>query len=133
MADGRWPISEGPGGQRSLRSEHTEMRYRDFAVTAMLVTVLGLGACGKKKPPVARPMPPPANTGATGGTTPTPPTPVPETSPIPPEPKISEDPLSSGDLDVINKNSPFQPVFFALDSFDVDATAQQALTTNAGL
>ena len=40
--------------------------------------------------------------------------PVPETEPIPPEP-IASDPLTATDLDAINKNSPFQPVFFLLD------------------
>ena len=114
-------------------SEWSEMRQRQFAVIALLVVVLGAGACGKKKPPVARPMPTPATTGGTttANPPPAPPTPVPDTTPIPPEPRISDDPLVSGDLDVINKNSPFQPVFFFLDSFDVAGDAQKALTANA--
>jgi peptidoglycan-associated lipoprotein len=106
------------------------MRHTQFAVIAVLVAVLGAGACGKKKPPVARPMPPPAGTGTTSKP-PAPPTPVPDTTPIPPEPRITDDPLMSGDLDVINKNSPFQPVFFALDSFEIEGPAQAALSTNA--
>jgi peptidoglycan-associated lipoprotein len=110
------------------------MRQTQFAVIAVLVMALGAGACGKKKPPVARPMPPPPSTGTTTtAPPPAPPTPVPDTTPIPPEPRITDDPLVSGDLDIINKNSPFQPVFFPLDSFEVDGTAQQALSTNAGL
>ena len=51
---------------------------------------------------------------------------------MPPEP-ISSDTLTSSDIDVINKNSPFQPVFYPLDSFEVDGTGQQALNTNAGI
>jgi peptidoglycan-associated lipoprotein len=39
----------------------------------------------------------------------------------------------SKDIDEINKNSPFQPVFFALDKSDVDATGQEALNKNAGI
>jgi len=95
-----------------------------------------VGACGKKKPPVARPVPPAPTAG--GGTTqpanrpPAPPEPVPDTTAIPPEPAIKDD-LLTGDLDAINKNSPFQPVFFPLDGFEVDGTGQQALTTNAGI
>src|SRR4051812_11004582 len=108
------------------------MRQTQFAVIAVLVMALGAGACGKKKPPVARPMPPPSGSGTTTtAPPPAPPTPVPDTTPIPPEPKITDDPLVSGDLDIINKNSPFQPVFFPLDSFEVDGTAQQALSPNA--
>ena len=108
------------------------MRHTQLAVTMVLVAALGVGACGKKKPPVARPMPPPPNSGGTtSNAPPTPPTPVRDTTPIPPEPKITDDPLASGDLDAINKNSPFQPVFFLLDSFEIDGPAQQALTANA--
>lgn len=107
------------------------MRYTQFAVIAVLVAALGAGACSKKKPPVARPMPPPAGSGTTATPPPAPPTPVPDSTPIPPEPRITDDPLVSGDLDVINKNSPFQPVFFLLDSFEIEGPAQQALTTNA--
>ncbi|HET7698465.1 MAG TPA: peptidoglycan-associated lipoprotein Pal [Vicinamibacterales bacterium] len=107
------------------------MRHTQFAAIALLAAALAAGACGGKKPPVARPMPPPAGSGG-GATNPTPapPTPVPETT-VPPEPKITDDPLVSGDLDAINKNSPFQPVFFSLDSFEIEGPAQQALTANA--
>jgi len=101
-------------------------------IVLILIAALAAGACGKKQPPVARPMPPPAGTGSTtGGAPPAPPTPVRDTTSIPPEPKITDDPLVSGDLDAINKNSPFQPVYFRLDSFEIEGEAQQALTANA--
>ena len=107
------------------------MRHTRFAAL-VLVVALAAAACGKKTPPVARPMPPPAGSGTTtGGAPPAPPTPVREDTTIPPEPKITDDPLVSGDLDAINKNSPFQPVFFLLDSFEIEGPAKQALTTNA--
>jgi peptidoglycan-associated lipoprotein len=110
------------------------MRYSRFAVIALLLAVSAVAACGKKKPPVARPVPP-TTTGTPGdpGRPPGPPEPVPENTVIPREPTITEDPLTSGDLDAINKNSPFQPVFYLLDSFEVDATGQAALNTNAGI
>jgi len=104
-------------------------------VIAILIAAVSVGACGKKKPPVARPLPPPpapTTPSTTATRPPAPPEPVPETSAIPPEPTIKDDPMA-GDLDTINKNSPFQPVFFALDSYEVDGGGQQALTTNAGI
>jgi peptidoglycan-associated lipoprotein len=108
------------------------MRHTQFAVIALLVAAMSVGACGGKKPPVARPMPNPAGAGGNTSTAPpAPPTPVPDTTPVPPEPKLTDDPLVSADLDAINKNSPFQPVFFALDSFEVAGPAQQALSANA--
>ena len=46
---------------------------------------------------------------------------------------MTSDTLAGKDLDEINKNSPFQPVFFALDSFDVDQGGQQALNADADI
>jgi peptidoglycan-associated lipoprotein len=111
------------------------MRHSRIAVITVLMALAMAGACGKKKPPVARPLPtpPPVGGTTTGNRPPAPPEPVPDTTPIPPEPKITDDPLTSGDLDTINKNSPFQPVFFPLDGFEVDGGGQQALNTNAGI
>src|SRR5258708_18735642 len=70
------------------------MRQIHFAAIAILVVSLAAGACGKKKPPVAGPLRPPTTTGGATPTAPRPPAPpdpVPETTRIPPEPKISDD------------------------------------------
>jgi len=108
------------------------MRDTRYVVFCALVTAAVLvGACHKYKPPVARPLPPPPPSSTTGEKPPAPPEPVPETTPIPPEPSITDDSLAGKDLDVINKNSPFQPVFYALDSSELDQAGQQALNGNA--
>ena len=103
-----------------------------LAAAVTLVLAAMVTACGEKKPPVSRPMPPPATQPDTGAGTrpPAPPEPVRETPPVPPEP-IASDTLAASDIDVINKNSPFQPVFFAFDSAEVDAPGQPALNANA--
>jgi peptidoglycan-associated lipoprotein len=102
-------------------------------VSAVLVTIalmVGIGACAKKKPPVAKPIPPPpATSDTTTGPPPKPPEPVRET-PMPPEP-LASDSLTTSDIDLINKNSPFQPVFYEFDSAEVDGEAQKVLNTNA--
>lgn len=41
--------------------------------------------------------------------------------------------MASRSIDELNKQSPFQPVFFALDSEEIDALGQAALQTNAQL
>jgi peptidoglycan-associated lipoprotein len=113
----------------------TRLQIRQVAAATMLVAVsLGSVACGKSKPPVARPPSPPgsaADPSATSGSIPRPPEPVPEPV-VPPEPKI-EDPLKVSDIDKINQNSPFQPVFFAYDSIEIDTAGQQVLNSNAGI
>ena len=111
----------------------TEMTMRRQPALVGLLIVLALGvACAKKKPPVARPAPPPPVMTA-DTRPPAPPTPVVEPTPVPPEPVISETDLGSRDIDQINKNSPFQPVFFAFDSSEIEGVGQQALNTNAEL
>jgi peptidoglycan-associated lipoprotein len=109
------------------------MKQRRNVVVAMMVALTLVGACGKKKPPVARPTtPPPPASSTTAGRPPGPPEPVREAVPVPAEP-IASDNLSSTDIDSLNKNSPFQPVFFALDEDVIDAAGQQSLNHNAEL
>ena len=107
------------------------MMTQKLHLCGVVVMVLVLvGACAKKQPPVARVTPPPPPPSTADSKPPAPPTPVAEPRPVPPEP-VAEDPIASRDIGDINKNSPFQPVFFALDSSDVDTAGQQALNANA--
>jgi peptidoglycan-associated lipoprotein len=108
------------------------MRVRQV-VTAMAVVSLMASACGKKNPPVARPMPPPATTTpAPAARPPAPPEPVSEPTIVPPEP-VKDDAISSASLDDLNRNSPLKPVFFELDSSDLSAAAQKVLDDDAAL
>jgi peptidoglycan-associated lipoprotein len=100
------------------------------AVTLLVVLLALSGACAKKQPPIARPMPPPPPDSTTATPPPEPPEPVQEPGGVPPEP-VPEDSILSGSIDDINRNSPLQPAFFALDSSEIDATAQRALEHNA--
>jgi len=99
-------------------------------VTTMLVVLALAGACAKKQPPVAKPTTPPPDLATDSTRPPGPPEPVSEPLPVPPEPAL-DDPIAGRDIGDINKNSPFQPVFFRFDSSDVDAMGQQALNKNA--
>ncbi len=109
------------------------MMFRRLFVTIALFAALAGGACAKKKPPVARPtMPPPASSSTTGARPPAPPEPVQEPQPVPAEP-IASDTLQSADIDALNRNSPFQPVFYGLDQDTIDDAGQQALNGNATL
>ena len=109
------------------------MQIRRVAVPAVILTMaFTFGACAKSKPPVSRPFPPPpVDPGTPAGLPPRPPEPVVENI-VPTEPRI-EDPLKVSDIDKINQNSPFQPVFFAYDSSEIEAEGQQVLTANAGI
>jgi peptidoglycan-associated lipoprotein len=79
-----------------------------------------------------RPAPPPP-AGTTAGTRPpAPPEPVAEPTIVPPEP-VAEDAIASASLDDLNRNSPLQPLFFALDSSEVSEAGQATLNANAAL
>jgi len=47
------------------------------------------------------------------------------------EPRVTADPLASSAVDEINKNSPLKPVFFALDSDELDDVARAALNEDS--
>jgi peptidoglycan-associated lipoprotein len=101
-------------------------------VLAVVMTVL-VGACAKKQPPVARPMPPPANTGVpTGGTMPPPP-PTPVAEPTITVPPMPDDSIAGKSLDDLNRDSPLKPLFFVLDSSEVSAEGQKVLQDNAAV
>ena len=99
----------------------------------MATTVVALG-CGGKKPPVARPLPPPPPRGAPrrAGRPPGAAAAVAEPTTVPPEP-VRDDAIASASLDELNRNSPLRPVFFALDSSEIDAAARSVLDDNAPL
>lgn len=46
---------------------------------------------------------------------------------------MRDDPIVSGSLDDINKNSPLKPVFFEYDSDELTPAAQKTLEENAGV
>jgi peptidoglycan-associated lipoprotein len=100
----------------------------------MLAASVGVTACGGKKPAVAKPMPPPSDTVATDTSRPpSPPEPAQEPTTIPPEPRLSDEGVSSGSLDELNRNSPLKPVFFEYDSAELAQAGKTALDENAGL
>lgn len=102
-------------------------------VFAVLMTVV-VGACSKKTPPVARPMPPPAANAGTPGDLAPPPPPEPVIEPPVVVPTMPPDDLISGkSLDDLNRDSPLQPLFFVLDSADVSEDGQRVLQENAAI
>jgi peptidoglycan-associated lipoprotein len=57
---------------------------------------------------------------------------VDEPLPVPPEP-IAEDTIGNRTLDDLNRDSPFRPAFFALDSAELDDAGRAVVTANAEL
>lgn len=106
-------------------------RAQSLMVMVVLLSVV-VGACSKKTPPVARPMPPPMSGAETAPPAPPPPpSPVAEPVPVPPMPM--EDTIGSKSLDDLNRDSPLKPLFFGLDRSDVDAEGQVILQANAAV
>jgi peptidoglycan-associated lipoprotein len=107
---------------------------RRSKVALVLLLLCMTAACSRRQlPPIAAPAPvtPPAVTAA-----PPPPQRVDETLPVPPVPPLAEDTVGNralDSLDDLNRNSPFRPVFFALDAADLDDTGRAAAQTNAEL
>jgi peptidoglycan-associated lipoprotein len=114
------------------------MSARLVRLAALFLLIVAVAAaCGRKKPPVARPTPPPPAIGAGTTTPPAPPAPLPEPEPpvasVPVEPAISGTSVdyNARSLDELNRESPLSPVFYAYDSAEVAAEMQSTLQKNA--
>lgn len=107
-------------------------RAKSTIVVCLAMTAMLAVACGEKKPPVARPIPPPPAdlADASGSRPPAPPEPVREPTIVPPEP-VRADTISSNTLDDLNRNSPLKPVFFEYDSSELTAAGKAALDEDA--
>lgn len=102
-----------------------------LTILAVCAVVL-VAACAKRQTPVPAQQPPPAVTSGAGSTaTPPPTTRVDDPLPVPPQPGLSDDRLATLPLDELNKNSPLKPVFFAVDSSDLDEEARAVAAANA--
>jgi peptidoglycan-associated lipoprotein len=107
-------------------------RQELIAVVVTLVAALTVAACGPKKPTL-KPQPAPAATetstpDATTATT----TPQRVDDPLPvPQQPLGEDSITSKPIDDLNRESPLKPVFFGLDSADLDAAGRAVTTANA--
>ncbi len=106
-------------------------RTSQISVGIMLMAALLATSCGRRKPAVPQPTPrsttaPPA----VPAEPPAPPTRVDDALPVPPQP-LAEDAVSNRSLDDLNRDSPLKPVFFGLDSADLDDAGRSVATANA--
>jgi peptidoglycan-associated lipoprotein len=105
-------------------------------MAAVVLVLLGLTAAACRRaqpPPLAQPAPP---TGGGPVTPASPPAPKPTTEalPVPPEPlAIAEDGISARSLDDLNRDSPFKPAYFPLDSAELDDEGRAVVTANAAV
>jgi len=109
--------------------------HRLVRLTLVVTMVCFAAACGKKKAPVLAPTVAPTAEAAPAPAPVAPPAAPREerVAPIPSPPPIREETVSSSSLDDLNRNSPLKPVFFALDSSDIDSAAKSALDADATL
>jgi len=107
---------------------HTLVRF------ALVDSMVAAAACGSKKAPVLAPTATPEAEAPVA--TPAPPVArVTEPPPIPTPAPIREDNVTANtsSLDDLNRNSPLKPVFFALDSADIDPPAKGVLDADAAV
>jgi len=96
------------------------------------VASLALGACAPKKPPVARPLPPPPPTTPEAPPPPAPAAPIAE-KPVVTAPPVVEDPMATRSIDDLNRESPMRVAYFDYDSAELSAEARAALDANGAV
>jgi peptidoglycan-associated lipoprotein len=110
------------------------MKSMRRAMIALIVLLALVGACAKKKPvpPVASaPSPPPPAINVTPP--PAPPRPPERVEESVPVPAISEDAIGNRSLEDLNRDSPFRPAFFGLDSSELDDAGRAIVSANADI
>jgi peptidoglycan-associated lipoprotein len=120
--------------RRVVPFEERSMRRLIRSSLFSVLLAATVAACGGKKAPAVSPPPAPTFPGAIDGgagpATSRPPDP-------PPVPRDSfgaaplNDPMANRTVEDINRNSPLKPVYFYLDSDQLDDAAKQALAANA--
>jgi peptidoglycan-associated lipoprotein len=97
----------------------------------VLIALLVVSACAKKKPaPVAQAAPPPPVTAPAPSPAP-PPAPAQRVEESVPVPQLSEDAIGARSLEDLNRDSPFRPALFALDSSELDDAGRATVAANA--
>jgi peptidoglycan-associated lipoprotein len=107
-----------------------EMRNTTIVVAVTLALAV-TAACGKKKVATG-PQPPPAEEAPV--VTPNPPAPtvrVEDRTPV--AQPLADESITNKSLDDLNRDSPLKPVFFPLDSAELDETGRAIAQANAGV
>ena len=103
-----------------------------FTVLVLVPLLLAAG-CAKRQTPVAGPPQPPPTFANPPSVAPAPEGPrrVDEALPVPAQPALSDDSVANRTLDDLNRNSPLKPVFFTVDSADLDEAGRATTSANA--
>jgi peptidoglycan-associated lipoprotein len=97
--------------------------------------LVAAAACGKKKAPVLEPSAAAEETPPPAAPPPAPPPARVTETPVPTPAPLREENVNAAasSLDDLNRNSPLKPVFFALDSSEVDGAAKSVLEADAAI
>jgi peptidoglycan-associated lipoprotein len=102
------------------------------ATTIVVMTLAAVGCGGGKAKPTTPGSTPPVAQPPEVTRPDAPPQRVEEPTPMPTEP-LAEDAIGGKSLDDLNRDSPLKPVFFGLDSADLDSDGQAIAQANAEL
>jgi peptidoglycan-associated lipoprotein len=111
-----------------------KMMRRRLNSVVVVMFIAAVAGAGCKKPVAKTPQPAPTAVEPAVPTTPPAPPPqrVEDTAPVP-QPRLAEDGLVNRSLDDLNRDSPLKPVFFGLDSADLDDAGRTVATANASV
>jgi peptidoglycan-associated lipoprotein len=105
------------------------------AMTLVILVIVFAAGCAKKQPATAAGQPPPSATAPAQpeAAPPPPPRTAERVEDAVPVPSISEDNISNRSLEDLNRDSPFKPAFFGLDSAELDEAGRAVVAANADI
>jgi peptidoglycan-associated lipoprotein len=108
-------------------------RTGQVTLVVMVLVALVATGCGRRRAAVPQPAPAPGAGNQPSAVTNAPPAPperIDDALPVPPQP-LADDAIANRSLDELNRDSPLKPVFFGLDSADLDDAGRAAASANA--
>ena len=107
------------------------MLWINRTAIVLVIALMVVTACAKKKPVAgAQPAPPPTVTTPAPAPTPPPP-PAQRVEESVPVPELSEDSIGNRSIEDLNRNSPFKPALFGVDSAELDDAGRATVAGNA--
>jgi peptidoglycan-associated lipoprotein len=115
-----------------LNGRGTEMPGMNRTATVLVIaSMIVMAGCAKKKPVIAAQPAPPPTTASAAPTPPAPRAPAQRVEESVPVPDLSEDSIANRSLEDLNRDSPFKPALFGLDSAELDDMGRAIVAANA--
>jgi len=106
---------------------------RRFTILLVFIALVAVTACARRVTPPSTTAAQPAPTSVTSDAPPPPPERVEDVVPLEAPAIVADGALTARSLDDLNRDSPFKPIFFPLDSAEMDEAGRRVAAANGDI